>query len=341
MRNTTQNFLVGIVSLVAIVGFAYLLMRFGELDDFIHPRYQLSIYTDHAAGLRPGSLTEYNGVPIGIIDKITVNADPTIANPVLIIVLINHGVLVPINIVPRSMTSLFGGSATLELVADPVANADQAAFFPTDDTARLIVHIRLSMIDQLTAELDVRMKPVIDALDSFSTLSTTYIAFGENLNALIAPEDGDGEPTNWRETFRNLNEVLDQVHEALQLAQEWLGDEQLRADLRASVQNANDLINRAASTLDRYARLADEFEADADSIVKGLLPIADDVAITLEEVRRLTTLASEGEGTVAEMLRNPDLYNSLDDAAIRLERTLVEIQLYIEKIKAEGLDIDF
>ena len=76
-------------------------------------------------------------------------------------------------------------------------------------------------------------------------------------------------------------------------------------------------------------------------VVRGLLPIADDVAVTLEEVRRLTTLASEGEGTIAEMLRNPDLYNSLDDAAVRLERTLVEIQLYIEKIKAEGLDIDF
>ena len=86
---------------------------------------------------------------------------------------------------------------------------------------------------------------------------------------------------------------------------------------------------------------AARLQADAETVVKGLLPISDDMAITLEEVRRLTKLATEGEGTIAQLLHNPDLYDSLDDAAVRLERTLVEIQLYIEKIKAEGLDIDF
>jgi hypothetical protein len=73
----------------------------------------------------------------------------------------------------------------------------------------------------------------------------------------------------------------------------------------------------------------------------SLLRTADDVALTLEEVRRVTSVATDGEGTVAQLLSNPDLYNSLEDAATRLERTLVEIQLYIEKIKAEGIDVDF
>ena len=45
--------------------------------------------------------------------------------------------------------------------------------------------------------------------------------------------------------------------------------------------------------------------------------------------------ANAGEGSLGMMLNNPDLYNALTDAAVRLERTLVEIQLFIQKVKAE------
>lgn len=340
MRETTQNFLVGLTSIVAIIGFAYVLMRFGELDRYIHPRYSLVIHTDHAAGLRPGSLTEFNGVPIGVVDDVTVDPEPGAEYPVSIFVLIDSEESVPRNISPYSITSLFGGSATLALEAAPLGNGIEAEYYPTDGTAELTAVIRFKMIEQFTAELDARMQPVIEALDSFKTMSETYTTVGENINALITPEEG-AEPVDLRQTVENFNNVLAQVDEALRLAQEWLGDEQMRADLQTAVSNANDLIGRAADTLDRYTRLADELEADADEVVKGLLPITDEIAVTLEEVRRLTRLASEGEGTVARLMNNPDLYNSLEDAAVRLERTLVEIQLYVEKIKAEGLDIDF
>ena len=49
--------------------------------------------------------------------------------------------------------------------------------------------------------------------------------------------------------------------------------------------------------------------------------------------------ASEGNGTVGMLLNNPDLYNSLTEAAVRLQRVLEEVQLLIEKLKAEGVQI--
>ena len=52
-------------------------------------------------------------------------------------------------------------------------------------------------------------------------------------------------------------------------------------------------------------------------------------------------LAAEGDGTVALMLNEPDLYRSLDDAARRLEQALREVTLFIEKVKAEGLPVNF
>jgi hypothetical protein len=44
---------------------------------------------------------------------------------------------------------------------------------------------------------------------------------------------------------------------------------------------------------------------------------------------------------MAQLLNNPDLYNSMNDAAVRLERALTEAQLLIEKFKAEGVPVRF
>ena len=333
MRESTQNLLVGLTSIIAIIGLAFLLMQFGELDKIVNQRYVLTIHTHHAAGLRQGSSAEYNGVPIGFVNKVDLSPDPQY--PVQIEVLIYEEQRIPVTAIPYSQTSIFGGSAILELVDAGPESQDEGDFFPKADAPNDIYSpIRFRLIEQITAELDDRMKPIVASLEAFQKLSETYTAFGENLNEILATSD-EGE------TIQNLNNVLKKVSEALELAKQWLGDEQMLNDFRRSVENSNLLIEKATSTLDRYTRLADELEQDADKIVKMLLPISDQIASTLEDVRNITRLATEGDGTVSQLLNNPDLYNSLDDAAIRLERTLVEIQLYIEKIKTEGLDIDF
>lgn len=332
MRETTQNFLVGLTSIIAIIGMAVLLMQFGELDRF-KKRYVLTIHTNHAAGLRQGSSVEYNGVPIGFVKKVDLSPDPRY--PVQIEVLIDNDQRIPANAIPYSQTSIFGGSAILELEGTESGLQDEGDYFPKEnDTNDIFSPIRFRLIEQITTELDDRMKPIISSLEAFQKLSETYTEFGENLNKILfTSEEG--------ETIRNLNNVLTQISEALQLAKQWLGDEQMLNDFRRSVENANLLIEKATSTFDRYTRLADVLEEDAETIVKGLLPISDQIASTLEDIRNITRLAMEGDGTVSQLLNNPDLYRSLDDAAVRLEQTLVEIQLYIQKIKTEGLDIAF
>ena len=332
MRETTQNFLVGLTSIIAIIGMAILLMQFGELDRF-KKRYVLTIHTNHAAGLRQGSSVEYNGVPIGFVKKVDLSPDPRY--PVQIEVLIDNDQRIPGNAIPYSQTSIFGGSAILELDATGSELQDEDTYFSKDNEKNhMFEPIRYRLIEQITTELDDRMEPIISSLEAFQKLSETYTEFGENLNKILfTSEEGD--------TIRNLNNVLTQISEALQLAKLWLGDEQMHNDFRRSVENANLLIEKATGTFDRFTRLADELEDDAQTIVKELMPISDQIASTLEDVRNITRLALEGDGTVSQLLNNPDLYRSLDDAAVRLEQTLVEIQLYIQKIKTEGLDIAF
>ncbi|MDY7110111.1 MAG: MlaD family protein [Planctomycetota bacterium] len=341
MKEAVRNFLVGLTSIIALLGLAALLLLFGELDRVIHPRYLLTINTDHASGLRPGSAVELNGVPIGVVDEILVQEHAKY--PVRVRALIDQDVSIATTAEPFAAASLLGGASVLEIQMGPIE--DDTRFHPHDDSAAITGPIRFRLFEQIKAELDARMEGIEAALDRFNTLSTTYEQVGKNLNELLGPQDetalAEGEAPNLRAAVTKLYEVLDTAEQALALARDWLGDEQMKADARAAVENAGTLIERASDTLDRFTALAGELEGDADELVKRLLPVADELAVTLEEIRRLTRLATEGEGTVALLLNNPDLYLSLEDAATRLEAALREVQLFIEKAKAEGLPINY
>jgi len=51
--------------------------------------------------------------------------------------------------------------------------------------------------------------------------------------------------------------------------------------------------------------------------------------------------AREGKGTVGRLMQDPQMYNSLTDAANRLAAALKEAKLLLEKWKNEGLDVKF
>jgi phospholipid/cholesterol/gamma-HCH transport system substrate-binding protein len=341
VKEAVRNFLVGLTSIIALLGLVALLLLFGELDRFVHPRYLLTINTDHAAGLRPGSSVELNGVPIGVVDEILVQEHAKY--PVRVRALIDHDVSIAATAEPFAAASLLGGASVLQIQMAPIE--DDTRFLPHDGTASISAPIRFELVEQINKELDARMEGIEEALDRFKALSTTYEQVGKNLNELLGPQDeaalAEGEPPNLRAAVTKLYEVLDTAEQALALARDWLGDEQMRADARAAVENAGTLIEKASDTLDRFTELAGELEGDADDLVKRLLPVADELAVTLEKIRRLTILATEGEGTVALLLNNPDLYLSLEDAATRLEAALREVQLFIQKAKAEGLPINY
>ena len=335
MTEGGRNFLVGLTSLVSLAGLVVLLMLFGELESVFNPRYVVTINTHDAAGLRKGSAIELNGVPIGAVDVIATQREGPYR--VRIVALIETSQRIPTDVELFADSSLLGGSATLVLEAHLGTPESAMPFLATDGSAQINGEVRNRLMDLVTAELDARMTPIINALQQFSQL-------GENLNALLeAPDPNTPEAEqlpNLHTAMAQLNTVLGDVHEALELAKRWLGDEQLLADAKEAVRKANELIDGAAETIDQYSKLAATLESDAEALTKKLLPVADDLASTLEEVKRVALLAREGQGSIALMLNSPDLYLSLTDAAIRLERALTDLQLLVQKIRAEGIPIN-
>ncbi len=326
MTPTGKHVLLGLTSLVAVIGAVVLLMLFGELDSFVRSRYVVTLDCPNASGLRSGSGIELNGVPVGQVKEIVSTNDPEY--PVRIIANIDDDVLIPVNAVPIAMASLLGGSATL--MFDAAGGSD--SMLPTDGRANMRGPIQSGLMRDFSGALDRRMQPLVEGLEEFRELA-------RNLNDLVKPIDpGEpGDPGNIRTAVVTLNKVLDDVAEALVMAKTWLGDDQLRGDARLAVHNAKVLIEQATETMVQFADLAGRIQTDSESVSRHLAPVLDELASTLEEVHGLIGRATGGRGTIAQLLNNPDLYVSLNDAAVRLERTLRDVQLLVEKVRADGL----
>jgi phospholipid/cholesterol/gamma-HCH transport system substrate-binding protein len=220
--------------------------------------------------------------------------------PVRILALIDYQVEIAEQVKLYATSSLLGGSATLQLEAPAHPGGPVLA---TDGSAHVADEIRSRLIAQLTSELDSRMGPVVEAMREFEMLA-------RNLNELVEPPDPDDR--NIRTAVATLNEVLEQMHAALA---------------------------RATTAIDELSGMAGRLEADADTVVARLTGVADELTLTLTEARGLIRTAASGDGTVGQLLNNPDLYESLDDAAERMERTLRDLQLLLDKIRQDGLRV--
>ena len=326
MTTTGKHVILGLTSIVAVIGAVVLLMMFGELDSFVRDRYEVTLDCPNAAGLRSGSGIELNGVPVGQVKEILNTNDPEY--PVRIVISIDDEVRIPANAVPLAMASLLGGSATL--MFDAAGGSD--SMLPTDGGANMRGPIQSGLMREFSGALDSRMQPLIEGLAEFRELA-------RNLNDLVKPiEPGQpGDTRNIRSAVITLNKVLDDVAEALVMAKTWLGDDQLHGDARVAVHNANAFIDQATETMVQVADLAGRIQTDSESVSRHLARVLDELASTLEEVHGLIGRATAGRGTIAQLLNNPDLYVSLNDAAIRLERTLREVQLLVEKVSGDGL----
>ncbi|MHC4415306.1 MAG: MlaD family protein [Planctomycetota bacterium] len=155
-----------------------------------------------------------------------------------------------------------------------------------------------------SARIDARIGSRL--VEQIRTELDNYIAplveLAGNLNALLrAPEAGDPEEARW--------------------------------NLRTAVENLN-------AALEQLAGLGAALESRAGEVTTALLPVLDELAARLEELRSLTLLATEGEGTVAQLLNNPDLYESLTEAARQLDRALLQFELLAEQLKTEGFRLE-
>ncbi len=96
-------------------------------------------------------------------------------------------------------------------------------------------------------------------------------------------------------------------------------------------------VTKVNAALQKYSELASALESEIHGIATRVVPAMEQFEATAMELEHLARLASEGEGTLGRLLNDPALYLSLTETAQLLDELIIEVQLLIEKIEAEGL----
>ena len=339
MNERGRNFLVGVCAAGALASAAVLLFLFGEIEPLFRSRWPLEVALNEAGGLRRGSLVTMNGVPVGAIQEIEFNASDRNL-PVLVTALIDNSILIPDPSTPTVRASLLGSGARLELtVTLPLSTPTRN--YERDKSVRLrgrVVALETRMLEELAPQLE----PIIASFREMEKLS-------RNLNEFVrAPAQGEApQAESLRGVVARFNSTLDRANTALDGATSWLNDEQLRTDVRDTANGASELMrdaaiaaNRIATAADALGNAAESVKSEAASVRNQLVPVLDSLGASFDEVNRLLGAARTGEGTVGRLMKDPALYQSLSDAAQRLEGVLAKMELLLDKVRAEGLNVD-
>ncbi|TVQ59230.1 MAG: MCE family protein [Phycisphaerales bacterium] len=341
MNPRIRDLLIGLTALIGVLGLAAMLFLFGEFQG--RKTYELHIVLDTAQGLTPVSPVTLNGVRVGQIKSIGVAPDPR--DGVTMRVGIFENMRIPRDI-ELAIDRTFVGDATLAM-RTPLAiggrPAGEIEFLEPGDT---IHGTAATLLDQIGSLLDQRLSSLDRAVDSFERLSDAYVRVGERVEDLLAPRtladvDAGASPPNIYTAVARVDTVASELRR-------WLGDETLRADAQRAVAQAANLFEEASTALETWTETAQRVGAQVDQIgeqtavaVADFGEFARSVGVAVEEVRMVVGALNDGQGTAGQLLKNPDLFNAMTDAARRLERALLEAQLLVEKYRKEGIPIQW
>ena len=336
MKSTQRDFIIGLVVIVALVCLSILLLQFGELDRLINPTYTIKVKLNAAGTTRIGSAVTLNGVRIGTVDGVELVDDREF--PVVVQANVERRYPLPLGTKVLVSDALIGSGGRLDFMLPDSADADGQTY--SMDGSAVLEGRWLSMTESLTSGLEDQMQPVMESLDSFNALAGEWTGVGERVNWMLDPANR-GDDGSVVATIEEFEATLADARTAIALAQNWLGDEQLHSDVTAAVWQANELFETATLATSNISTLAESLQLDSRRLVQSALPVAEEMARTLDRVTTLMDQAASGEGTIGQLMSNPDLYRSLEDAAQKLEATLTQLELLLQKIKDEGLAVGF
>jgi phospholipid/cholesterol/gamma-HCH transport system substrate-binding protein len=334
MQPVILDFLTGAVALFGLVGTIIVLILFGEFTDTGRKFYHFTLHVPSAGGLSNTSAVTLNGVKVGQVTGTAVLPPP--ANGAEIMVKIYEEIKIP-RAVQVSVDKSFVGDASLEFRVPPHATAAALTDVIQPDSV-FEASEAASTLERLASSIQKPLQRFGQTAEKIEALADTYTRVGDRINELLEPRTladvESGKEPNIRSTIARADKALAQATSVI-------SDEQL-------VGEAKKVLARANAVMDDVSGLAKTWTNTATNLDQKVNTVTADAAGTLQATQKAATelataleTINRGQGTMGQLLQNPDLYNSLRDAAQRLDRALNEVQMLVEKYRAEGLPLKF
>lgn len=213
---------------------------------------------------------------------------------------------------------------------------------PLPDQAEIngrVVGNPLDLANDLEDDLKATLKSVQQAGDQVGRLA-------ENVNSLL---EQDGERP--AELLKKIETAAVNFNKAMENINLLVGDENLQNDLRTSIAQMPELMAQMRDTLSTVQNDIQTVMQRADKNLQNLEGITGplkqkgpiiaeridaslaDLSVVMNQLAAFTDKLNSSEGTLGELLNNPDLYQQLNSAAININQVTTELRPIVNDIR--------
>jgi phospholipid/cholesterol/gamma-HCH transport system substrate-binding protein len=324
---------VGVFVLLAIVGVLAVSIVLNSFSMFKQQGIEVKFIIGNAGGIVPKSKVKYIGIQVG-----TVSAIHLIENGVEIYAVLSPEFSnIPDNVMIMVSQDGFIGERYVELILPSNEPISPTYIRHGGEYSRYKQPISM---DDITVKID----KIADQVNEFTS------ALNELFNA---------ETSNIREIISNMNEAVKSLNSIV------TKNEQAINDIVANIKDITETFEAAVGSkdkeigdmVDNFAALSENlkrFSEDLDEILNGerdnisqsianIRTLTDKVAVSVDNLNKITTDAHEGKGTIGMLLADNETRNKLKttidtlaDMTTKANQLVVEIETGFESLTAFG-----
>ena len=329
MNDRVMQFRVGVMVLATAIIAGILIVLFGDLPSLVQATYPLKMDFADARGVSQGTPVRKNGILVGRVATVTLNE----RGGVTVVADVDSYVPIYKDEQPRIAGTLLG-DAEISLVPGRIVPPRQR--LSPDE-------ILMGAVSRDPFEVFATLEPKFGAtLDSLAEASASVTKLSTNLDRMFLGEDDKFEKMvrkteaaldNFSIAMANINDVMGdpKAREKMKAAIEALP--QVLADLRTTVQGIGTTVDTADRNLRNLEGLTKPLGERGEQMVAQVDRTIGRLDETLQQAAMFTKALNESQGTLGKLVRDPQVYNDLAQAAQNVSKLTKDLRPIVDDVR--------
>lgn len=319
-----MQFRVGLMVFATLIILGILMVMFGEMPKIIYGEYKLYVTFDQAPGVNDGTPVRKSGILIGRVTHVRFSDDDT---KVEVTVAIKDKYRLHRNELCRVQANLLG-DASLEFVRSPDRTLSSELLKNGDKLGGIYFLEPNQMIQNIQEKFDSTITSVQTTSSDLGAASRKLTVTLDTLNQML------------EQNREGIKKAVDQANEIMTSSRNVIGDPETQEQLRAAfkempqmIKDSHDMVLKMRETVvvvDRNMRnmegftkpLGERGETLIDNLDRGTQKLDQLVS----EMLQFSKALNSSEGTIGQLVNNPELYQHINRAAKNIEEVSRQLQ---------------
>lgn len=329
MNDRVMQFRVGVMVLATAIIAGILIVLFGDLPSLVQATYPLKLSFADARGVSDGTPVRKNGILVGRVSNVQLDE----RGGVSVVADIDSYVPVYKDEQPRIVTTLLG-DAEIQLMAGRIVPPRQRVG-PDEVLVGQVARDPFEIFATLEPKFSATLDSLAEASGSVSKLST-------NLDRLFLGQDDTFERMigkteaaldSFSLAMNNINDVMGDPNAREKLKATITEMPAVLADLRSSVQGIGTTLDSADRNLRNLEGLTRPLGERGEHMVAQIDTTIGRLDEVLSQAVLFTKSLNESQGTLGRLVRDPQVYEELAQAAANVNRITKELRPIVNDVR--------